>query len=142
MKHSIIRKPLCVAAALLLAATACSFGSSPTTTFKAFVEAQKNKDVAGIKKRLSRKTLTMAENSALAQKKTVDQAIADDFPAAQAQKSPEMRNEKITGDSATLEVYYESAKEWQTIYFVKEDGDWKIALDKTIDEMLKKPGNS
>jgi len=138
MKRSTINKPLGVAALLLLAATACSFGSSPTATFKAFVEAQKNKDVVGIKKRLSRKTLTMAENSALAQKKTVDEAIAEDFPAAQAQKTPEMRNEKITGDSATLEVQDAAGKEWQTIYFVKEDGDWKIALDKTIEELLKK----
>jgi len=24
------------------------------------------------------------------------------------------------------------------MYFVKEDGDWKIAFDKTIEEMLKK----
>jgi hypothetical protein len=138
MKHSNINKPLCVALLLLLDTLACSFGSSPTATFKAFVEAQKNKDVAGIKKRLSRKTLTMAENSALAQKKTVDQAIAEDFPAAPAQKMPETRNEKITGDSATLEVQPESGKEWQTVYFVKEDGEWKIALDKTIEEMLKK----
>jgi hypothetical protein len=138
MKSSIINKPLCVGLLLLLGAVACSFGSSPTATFKAFIEAQKNKDVAGIKKRLSRKTLTMVENSALAQKKTDDQAIADDFPAAQAQKAPETRNEKITGDSATLEVQYEAGKEWQTMHFVKEDGDWKVALDKTLEEMLKK----
>jgi hypothetical protein len=123
---------------VLLTAIACSFGSSPTATFKAFVEAQKNKDVAGMKKRLSRKTLTMAENSALAQKKTVDEAIAEGFDATKAQKVPAMRNEKVTGDSGTLEVQYDGQKEWLTMYFVKEDGDWKIAFDKTIEEMLKK----
>jgi hypothetical protein len=138
MKISIIRGPLWVAALVLLTAMACSFGSSPTATFKAFVEAQKNKDVAGMKKRLSRKTLTMAENSALAQKKTVDEAIAEGFDATKAQKAPAMRNEKVTGDSGTLEVQYDGQKEWLTMYFVKEDGDWKIAFDKTIEEMLKK----
>ena len=142
MKHSIMRKPLCVASLVLLAAGACSFGSSPTATFKAFIEAQKNKDVAGMKKRLSRKSLTMVENAALAQTKTVDQTIADDFPAAQAQKAPETRNEKITGDIGALEVHYDGVKEWQTTYFVKEDGDWKLALDKTLEEILKKPRNS
>lgn len=138
MKNSIRRKPLWAASFVLLAAGACSLGSSPTTTFKAFLEAQKNKDVAGMKKRLSRKSLTMVENAALAQTKTVDQAIADDFPAAEAQKAPEMRNEKITGDIGTLEVKYEEAKDWQTEYFVKEDGEWKIAVDKTIEEMRKR----
>ena len=138
MRISIIREPLWVASLVLLTAMACSFVSSPTATFKAFVEAQKNKDVAGMKKRLSRKTLTMAENSALAQKKTVDEAVAEGFDAAKAQKAPAMRNEKITGDSGTLEVQYEGQKEWLTMYFVKEDGDWKIAFDKTIEEMLKK----
>jgi hypothetical protein len=138
MKTSIIRKPLWVASLVLLTALACSFGSSPTATFKAFSEAQKNKDVAGMKKRLSRKTLTMAENSALAQKKTVDEAIAEGFDAGKAQKAPAMRNEKITGDSGTLEVQYDGQKDWLTMYFVKEDGDWKIAFDKTIEEMLKK----
>jgi len=138
MKISIIREPLWVASLVLLTAMACSLGSSPTATFKAFAEAQKNKDVAGMKKRLSRKTLTMAENSALAQKKTVDEAVAEGFDAAKAQKAPAMRNEKITGDSGTLEVQYDGQKEWVTMYFVKEDGDWKIAFDKTIEEMLKK----
>ena len=95
-----------------------------------------------MKKRLSRKSLTMVENAALAQTKTVDQTIADDFPAAQAQKAPETRNEKITGDIGTLEVHYDGVKEWQTTYFVKEDGDWKLALDKTLEEILKKPRNS
>ena len=138
MKISIIRKPLWVASLVLLTALACSFGSSPTATFKAFIEAQKNKDVAGMKKRLSKKSLVMVENAALAESKTTDQVLAKDYPAAQAQKAPEMRNEKITGDSGTLEVHYDGVKEWQTMYFVKEDGDWKIAFDKTIDEMIKR----
>jgi len=138
MKISIIRKPLWVASLVLLTALACSFGSSPTAAFKAFIEAQKNKDVAGMKKRLSKKSLVMAENAALAESKTTDQVLANDYPAAQAQKAPEMRNEKITGDSGTLEIKYDGVKEWQTMYFVKEDGDWKIAFDKTLDEMLKK----
>lgn len=138
MRISIIRKPLWLASLMLLTAIACSFGSSPTATFKAFLDAQKNKDVAGMKKRLSKKSLVMAENAALAESKTVDQVLGNDFPAAQAQKVPEMRNEKITGDGGTLEVKYDGVNEWQTMYFVKEDGDWKIAFDKTFDEMRKK----
>ena len=31
-------------------------------------------------------------------------------------------------------------KSWETMYFVKEEGDWKIALDKTLEELFKKMG--
>ncbi|HWP54042.1 MAG TPA: hypothetical protein VN476_07880 [Pyrinomonadaceae bacterium] len=138
MKISIIRKQLRVVSLVLLTALACSFGSSPTATFKGFIEAQKNKDVAGMKKRLSKRSLVMVENAALAESKTIDQILANDYPAAQAQKAPEMRNEKVTGDSGTLEVKYDGVKEWQTMYFVKADGDWKIAFDKTLDEQIER----
>jgi hypothetical protein len=49
-----------------------------------------------------------------------------------------MRNEKIEGDTATLEVKNEKTTEWETLYFVKETDEWKIALDKSLEEMFKK----
>ncbi len=129
---------------LLFALAGCKLlsSSSPTSTFKTFFEAQKKKDVAAMKKTLSKSSLQMMEKAAKAQNKTVDQAIADGFnsPGGKSDKMPETRNEKIDGDNATLEVNDEDSKKWETLYFVKEDGDWKIALDKTIEEMFKKLG--
>jgi hypothetical protein len=43
---------------------------------------------------------------------------------------PETRNEKIDGDTATLEVKDDKKDKWETIHFAKEDGEWKLALDK------------
>jgi hypothetical protein len=62
-------------------------------------------------------------------------------PSAAVDKMPESRNEKISGDSATLELHNEDANRWDTMYFVKEDGAWKIALDRTVEEMLRKNGS-
>jgi hypothetical protein len=137
---------LFAASLLLFSVVACKFGfgSSPTATFKAFYEAQKNKDAAGLKKTLSKSSLEMMEKAAKEQKKTFDEALKEGFndPAFKSQQLPETRNEKIDGDSATLEVQDEQSKKWEKMYFSKEDGQWKIALDKTIEELFKKMGES
>jgi len=129
---------------IVLAAAACKSGSSPTATFKAFFEAQNKKDVAAIKKTLSKGSLAVLEKTAKEQNKTADAAISESLnkPGATAEKMPEIRNEKIDGDNATLEVQDDKTKKWDAMYFVKEDGDWKIALDKMIEEALKKFGQS
>ena len=134
--------PVVVAVLFVIAISACKFGSSPTATFKSFWDAQKKKDVAGMKKTLSKGSMAMLEKGAKQQNKTVDEAITEGFnaPGAKYDKTPETRNEKINGNDATLEVQDETSQKWETMYFVKEDGDWKIALDKTVEELLKKVG--
>ena len=129
---------------LMLALAGCKFGSSPTATFKAFFEAQQKKDVAGMKKNLSKTSLAIMEKSAKEQNKTIDDAIKEQLenPASKTDKIPETRNEKIKGNEATLELHNEDTNKWDTMYFVKEDSAWKIALDRTIEEMLRKTGAS
>lgn len=126
----------------VLACKSLGLGSSPTATFKAFFEAQKKKDVAAIKKTLSKASLDMMEKAAKEQNKTVDEALKEglDSPASKSQNLPPSRNEKINGNNATLEIQDEDSKKWETMYFVKENGDWKIAPDKTIEEMFKNLG--
>jgi hypothetical protein len=43
--------------------------------------------------------------------------------------SDDVRNEKITGDKATLE-YLKDKDIWSTMDFVKEGNDWKLTLPK------------
>ena len=130
-------------ALVLFALVACNLtSSSPTATFKAFYEAQKKKDVDGMKKTLSKSSIQMIETAAKAQGKTVEKALTEGFesPGAKSDKMPETRNEKIDGDNATLEVQDEDTKKWSKVYFVKEEKNWKIALDKTIEELFKNLG--
>jgi hypothetical protein len=120
-----------IAVAAITAACDKGSGASPTATFIAYYEASKNKDVDGVKRTFSKTTLELFEKQAKEQNKTVDEM----FKMGMDQKPitgnlPEMRNEKIDGDNATLEIKDEKSGRWDTLTFVKEDGRWKIALDK------------
>ena len=53
-------------------------------------------------------------------------------PGAVTDKMPELRNEKITGDTATVEMKRDKSDKWDTVPFVKEDGEWKIAFDRLV----------
>lgn len=127
------------ALAVILAVSACSLlsGSSPTATFKHFFEASKKKDVAGIRKTLSKGSLGMFDKIAKEQNKTTDDMLKDVDKDSKAEAMPETRNEKISGDTATLEIKNEKTGKWDSLPFVKENGEWKIAFDKFIEDMLK-----
>lgn len=139
-----VRKTLFFISILALAlAAGCKSTPPPSATFKAYFEAQQKKDIRAMKSTLSKTSLAMMEASAKQQQLTVDKMIASQLenPAAKVDKMPETRNEKITGNDATLELHNENANRWDTMYFVKEDGVWKIALDRTMEEMLRKSGS-
>lgn len=99
--------------------------STPTELFKNFYTAARGKDVDGLKGMMSREALADSEREA----KKRGQSL-EDFLAAQGQyfppNMPEIRNEKVEGDKATLEFRREGAANWSTARFVKEDGEWKV----------------
>jgi len=133
---------LCAAFAVIATASACSLlnRSTPTATFKAFYEASKKKDVPAMKKSLSKGTLDMFDKLAKEQNKTTDEMLKDVDKDDKSEKMPETRNEKINGDTATLEVKNEKTDKWDPLPFVKENGEWKIALDKFLEDMMKSLG--
>jgi hypothetical protein len=109
-----------------LAAVGCNkSGSSPTATYKAAYTAMKNKDVAGFKKVMTKKDLQDMEDAAKKANKSSDDMLKDLMNAIPAPKSDESKDEKISGDTATLQVKNDKDA-WETINFVKEDGEWKM----------------
>ena len=131
------------ALAVIFTVSACSLlsGSTPTATFKAFYEASKKKDAAGMKKTLSKGTLDMFDKLAKEQNKTTDEMLKEVDKDDKSEKMPETRNEKITGDTATLEVKNDKTNKWDPLPFVKENGEWKIALDKFLEDLMKSLGD-
>jgi hypothetical protein len=128
--------------ALSLFVGACSkAGSSPTATAKAFYDATKAKDVQGMKNTMSKGSLAMMESFAKMGGKSLDEMLKD--PQSPPPGTFEARNEVITGDTATLELKDEKGK-WDKLPFVKEDGQWKIALDKAFEQGMNEmsPGGS
>jgi hypothetical protein len=126
--------------ALSLVVAACSkAGSSPTATAKAFYDATKARDVQGIKNNLSKGSLAMMESFAKMGNKSLDDMLKD--PSSPPPGTFETRNEVITGDTATLEIKDEKGK-WDKLPFVKENGQWKIALDKAFEQGMSEMGGS
>ena len=107
---------------IALSGAACGKKSTPTETFKAFYDAAKKKDAAGIKKTLSKGLLSKLEDDAKRSNKPFDEYLVN---VTLPDTMPETRNEKIDGDKATLEIKVRSDT-WRPASFVKEDGEWKL----------------
>jgi hypothetical protein len=101
-------------------------GMSPTEVFKAYYDAAVKKDFASAKKYLSQGTIALMEEGAKKQGKTFEEAMKDS-PAPEG-NMPQLSNEQISGDTATVDITAEGKK--AAMPFVKEGGEWKIALDK------------
>jgi PBP1b-binding outer membrane lipoprotein LpoB len=110
---------------------------TPSDTLRALNEATKKKDVEAIKKLLSKGTLALIDKNAATQKTTSDELLTRDAGAT-FRELPEIRGEKIEGDTATVEVKPEEGTQNEKIPLVKEDGEWKVALDKYVEDIRKR----
>jgi hypothetical protein len=117
----------------------CSVDETPATpleTFKTYTKAIKKKDITTMKLLLSRETLMAHEEEAKSQGVTVDDIVKRETLFQEEQRTVEFRNEKIEGERATLEVK-DPMGFWQTVYFVLEDGEWKIDKKSSADELMR-----
>ncbi len=123
--------------------TACSnqgTASTPTATMNAQVASMQKNDLPAMRSNLSQGTLQMIEKAAQAQKVSTDEVLGSmsrQANSANKEGSIETRNEQINGDAATLEIKNPVTGGWDKIPFVKEEGRWKIALDKFMEDILK-----
>ena len=132
--------------ALMLAATltvGCSKGgggATPTDALKAYIDAASKKDVAGMKSHLSQGTLKLMEEGAKAKNQNLDDMLKEEASKTSSAEVTDIKysNEKVTGDTATVDM---TAKgETATMPLVKESGEWKLAIDKFIQDMKSKMG--
>lgn len=124
-------------ALIFMACQATNQTLSPTETMKALNDASRKKDVETIKKLVSKSTLDQLEQSAQQQKTTVNELLRPE-DGAPFQELPETRNEKISGDAATIEIRNNATNDWETMPFVKENGVWKIAYDKFVEDIMQR----
>ncbi len=110
--------------AVEVAATGSS--ATPTDAYRTAYELRAKKDIAGMKKMMSKDVIEFLTMVGKEEKKTLDDEIATMFDKPQA-KTPETRNEKISGDRASLE-YLDGDGKWKTMDFQKENGIWKMSF--------------
>ena len=99
---------------------------SPTAVYKTAFELRKKKDIQGLKKVMSKDVLAFLTDMGSADKKSLDEVLME-MTNEPMTTMPEVRNETITGDRATLE-YKDPDGTWKMIDFIKENGEWKLTL--------------
>jgi len=109
---------------------------TPLNTLKTYNQAVKEKDTAVIKDKLSKGSLKMAAEEAKSLNLPLEEILQRETLFLSGEKSLEFRNEKIDGETATIEVKNSSGS-FEVIPFIKEGGTWKIAKEKYAEEMMK-----
>ena len=99
---------------------------SPSAAYKAFYAASVNKDIKTLKTLISKEVY--ADLYRKYDQKKADKLVEEDLTKTvegPQWPSDDTRNEKITGNTTTVECLTENGK-WFTVKFVKEDGKWKL----------------
>ena len=127
---------LALAAVFLVACSGEKQAATPVETFQTYVKALKKKDLTTVKLLLSKDTIKMHEQEAKSEGVNLDDIVKRDTLLGDGQTTVEYRNEKIDGDKATLE-FKNSYGIWETLPFVREDGEWKIDKKGYADQMMQ-----
>ncbi len=109
---------------------------TPLDTLKFYAQSIKKNDVKTMKTLLSDASLKMAEQEAASQNLPLDDVIKRETLFGENQTSLKFRNEKTENDKATIEVE-NSFNSWDTVYFVKENGIWKIDKQGAANQMMQ-----
>jgi hypothetical protein len=107
-----------------------AYGSlaTPTEAYKTAYASRKKGDIAVLKTVFSKDVLEFFEMMGEEEKKTLDDMLKDLVKEPQG-PNDDVRNEEITGDTATLE-YRKDETTWKTMDFIKEGNDWKMTIPK------------
>jgi hypothetical protein len=108
----------------------------PTEVLRSFFTAVENKDVITAKKSLSKDSFVLLEQSAKAENITVDEYL-EELSALKVGNDVEIRNEKILGDTATVDYKDSTMPELRSLPFVREEGIWKLSLNKLAEQTQK-----
>ena len=106
--------------------------AKPTEAYKTAFELRKRKDIAGLKKIMSKDILEFLTMMGEDDKKSLDDMLKEMCDKPQADRA-EARNEKIKGDRAAVEYLTETGG-WKTMDFERVEGKWLLALPKADNE--------
>ena len=116
-------------------------GATPSDAYKKLYEAVKSKNTEAIKSNMSKKTLEFAEMVSAKNNTPIEKVFENGFTATTfADSLPEIRDERLGEEYASVEVWNSRDNKWEDLGFVKEDGVWKLAVGDMFAGTFKSPG--
>lgn len=118
--------------------------ATPTEAYVMLYSAVKSKNTDAIKKMMSQATLKFVEGVSAQQNKPVEKVLENGlFASTINPEMPEIRDERIKDDKyGAVEVFVKNSGNWEQVYFVKEDGGWKVAVGEVFANTFQNPGKS
>jgi len=124
--------------ALPVLAQTTSEQMSPLEVLKIYYQAADAGDIQAAKQYLSKGTLALISERARRRKQNLDDLLKKAAKRTEI-SGVQFSNEQVTGERATVEITV-PVKRGDAVFtmpFVKEEGNWKIAMDKFAKEMLR-----
>lgn len=114
---------------------------TPTEAYKRLFAAVKSKNTESIKNEMSAATQAFAGFVGKQQNKTLEEVYANGFTQTTFSESvPEIRDERIKGKMAAIEVWNAKANAWEDLPFVREQSGWKLAIGDAFRGSWTSPG--
>lgn len=111
---------------------------SPSESYRRYYEAYGRGDIAKIKEFSSKKTFALFEKLTKEQGSSVEETVRHQNSLIPANKQGlAIRNEKIDGNRATIEISNPNNDVWLPVLLIMEDGIWKIGDAERIEEIEK-----
>ncbi|MGQ0543322.1 MAG: hypothetical protein ACT4O9_15990 [Blastocatellia bacterium] len=150
MKFEVIRNLLLITAFAAGGVVFVACGSSgsvipgsdtPTAAYKRLYSAVKSKNTESIKSNLTKKSQDFAVSVSQRNNTPIEKVFENGFTATTfAESLPEIRDERISGDMANVEVWNSKDSIWEDLPFILEDGAWKLAVGDLFAGTFKSPG--
>lgn len=116
---------------------------TPTLAYKRLFEAVKSKNTELIKAQFSKDTQGLVEFQAQMQKKPLEEVYANGYTMTTMSATlPEIRDERISGCWAGIEVWNTREQRWENLPFGNENGKWALAIGEIFNGQYKEPGQS
>ncbi len=114
---------------------------SPMEAYQNLYKAVKSKNTDAIKANMTKATQGFVASAAKQNGKPESEVYSNGLTATtMSDKLPEMRDERINENFANVEVFNSRDKKWEDLPFVKEDGQWKLAIGELFANTFKSPG--
>ena len=102
--------------------------ATPTDAYKTAHQLRAARNIEGLKQVMAPDMIEFLTMIGEEENKSLDEMLREMFQKPQADRA-ETRNERISGDSASVEYLTETGG-WKTMDFQKIDGKWKIGFPK------------